>query len=114
MQSKKRVEDMLPTALKQVENKIAKNGVVESKYFAYVASFGVSVLQSGAFATKLFYDNGDRKVILETIKNILQSQNYNRNIEDEDKDALLDASTALKLAIRTFKKVDNKEEAQNE
>ena len=101
---------MLDKALDEVENNIANNGEVESKYFAYVASFGVSVLQSGAFATKLFYDNGDRKIVLEAIKNILQSQNYNRNIEDEDKDALLDATTALKLAIRTFKKVDNKEE----
>ena len=113
MQSKKRVETMLPVALEQVLKKLAKNGVIESKYFAYVASFGVSLLQSGAYATRLFYDNGDRKVILEAIKEILHSLNEKKEIESIEKDKLLDASTALKLAIRTFKKIDNKE-AQNE
>lgn len=110
MQSKKRVENMLDTALKQVQENIAKNGSVESKYFAYVASFGVSVLQSGAYATKLFYEaSEDRKKVLNAIKKILQSQGLNTDIRS-DKDVLLDAAIALKLAIRTFKKVDNKGE----
>lgn len=108
MQSKKRVEKMLNCALDEAES-MAINGEIESKYFAYVASFGVSVLQSGAYATKLFYSHGDRKVVLDAIQNILQSQGYQTNIVSVDKDKLLDAATALKLAIRTFKKIDNKE-----
>jgi len=114
MQSKKRVEKMLPTALGQVKDKIAKGNTVESKYFAYIASFGVSVLQSGAFATKLFYKaSTDREKVLSAIVEILKSQNITEDIVSVDKDALLDAATALKLAVRTYKKVDNKE-AQNE
>ena len=112
MQSKKRVEDMLPTALKQVSDNIANNGVVESKYFAYVASFGVSILQSGVYATELFYSTKERKKILDAIKSLLGVSNK-VSITTETKDEILDASTALKLAIRTFEKVDNKEE-QNE
>ena len=108
MQSKKRVEKMLNSALQEAKS-MASNGEIESKYFAYVASFGVSVLQSGAFATKLFYSNGDRNSVLSAIKNILQSQRYQTNIVSVEKDKLLDAATALKLAIRTFKKIDNKE-----
>jgi len=109
--STKRVNGFLESALCEAK-KLSKNGEIESKYFAYVANFGVSVLQSGVFATELFYEaSEERKKVLKAIKSIL---NYEEPIKNIKKDEVLDASTALKLAIRTFKKIDNKEGQKDE
>lgn len=99
---------MLPTALMAIkDNNFTKGDTneIESKYFAYIASFGVSVLQSGAYATQLFYEaSSSKEKVIKAIKKIC---NTNNDIKDIDKKQLLDASTALKLAIRSYKKVDN-------
>jgi len=97
---------MLPIALEEAKTFTSGDtNKVESKYFAYIVSFGVSVLQSGAYATQLFYDASDnKKKVTEAIKKIC---NTNSDIKDIDKQKLLDASTALKLAIRSYEKTDN-------
>lgn len=102
---------MIPHALKEVEV-FVKDGTVESKYMSAIASFGVSVLQSGIYATKLFYDakNDTRNQLPDIVAKLA---NKNKAFIELDKEIILDATTALKLAIRTYKKVDNKE-AQDE
>lgn len=108
---------MIPYALKEVEVFVVK-GTVESKYMSAIASFGVSVLQSGIYATKLFYDA--KSDVRNTLPNIVKKlANQNKEFVELDKDVILDAITALKLAIRTYEKVDNKtqddiKEAQDE
>lgn len=102
---------MIPHALDEVEI-FVKDGTVESKYMSAVASFGVSVLQSGIYATKLFYDTkNDARNKLPAI--VAKLANKNKVFIELDKEMILDAITALKLAIRTYEKVDN-EEAQDE
>lgn len=115
--SQKRINAMIPHALQEVEV-FVKNGTVESKYMSAIASFGVSVLQSGIYATKLFYDaKSDNRKKLPSIVEKLANQD--KEFVALDKEIILDAITALKLAIRTYKKVDNEtsddtQEAQDE
>jgi len=99
---------MIPQAIKEVEL-FVENGEVQSKYFSAVASFGVSVLQSGIYATKLFYEakKDKRKQIPKIIVILLGGS---KEFISYEKDEILDALTALKLAMYTHKKVDNKEE----
>lgn len=108
---------MIPLALQEVEV-FVKNGTVESKYMSAIASFGVSVLQSGIYATKLFYDakNDTRNQLSSIVAKLAKT---NKAFVELDKEIILDAITALKLAIRTYKKVDNEtsddtQEAQDE
>lgn len=103
--SKRRIEEMIPLALTQAKSLANSHAQMESKYFAYIASFGVSVLQSGAYATELFYKDGNRKKVLNAIRKIMDTD----SIAGTDKKLILDASTALKLAIRSFEKIDNKD-----
>lgn len=115
--SKKNIETMIPKALVLVENTFVNSGKVESKYFSAVANFGVSVLQSGKHATKLFYeakkDERDKipTLVVDLVKEVREVA---KSFEKLDKKDILDASTALKLAIRTFKKADNKDEGETQ
>ena len=115
--SQKRINTMIPQALEEVKVFVGK-GTVESKYMAAIASFGVSVLQSGIYATKLFYDakSDARKELPKLVENLADE---NKAFIALDKEIILDAITALKLAIRTYEKVDNDtsddtQEAQDE
>jgi hypothetical protein len=111
---KKNIETMIPKALELVKETFydEKLGGVESKYFSAIANFGVSVLQSGKHATKLFYEaKSDKRkelpnLVIKLVK-MVRSLDDNVDFEALDKDDILDASTALKLAVRTYKKADN-------
>ncbi len=115
------IEKMIPKALEEAQE-IANNGEIESKYFGSIASFGASVIYAGTLTTILFYeakkDDNKKfpKMLFEIIKENIDSieendlYDYAKNHPKEAKRNILSAATALKLAIRTFKKVDNKED----
>jgi len=110
---------MIPYAMGEVKSFVENDNLsVQSKYFSAIASFGVSVLQSGVHATELFYsDKGDeRKNIAKMIASIIRKEkNIDKILKEHAKDDILDAITAMKLAIRTYKKIENKnKEAQHE
>lgn len=112
--SRKQIEAMIPLALQKVKI-FVDNGTVESKYMSAIANFGVSVLQSGKHATKLFYDakSDKRNKIPTIVKDIINTTHgTTKPFIEHTKEDILDATTALKLAIRTYKKVDNKDEAK--
>lgn len=110
--SRHTIETMIPKALEVAQN-FTENSTnqIQSKYFSAVANFGVSVLSSGIKVTVLFYkdkfkDKDISKFITEIVKvvdsDIKDLYNYDK------KHYVLDASTALKLAMRSFEKIDNK------
>jgi len=105
--SKQRINRLIPKALEEVVVFVDSNGGVQSRYMASVAAFGASMLQSGIYATELFYrakgDGDPRSKIPAIIAKMLGREKFT----DCGKEEILDAATALKLAIRTYKKVDN-------
>ena len=112
----KTLDRMIPYALKEAE-KFAENGKIKSKYFTAVANFGASVLQSGVYATKLFYEAKEdkRKQLPTMISTIIkEAKDKQSAFEQHDKQDILDAVTALKLAVRTFEKVPNGSESNGE
>lgn len=105
--SKQRINRLILKALEEVTVFVDDNGGVQSRYMASIAAFGASVLQSGIYATELFYvakgDSDPRSKIPAIIAKMLGKEKFT----ECDKEEILDAAIALKLAIRTFKKVDN-------
>jgi len=121
------VDKMIPFALKEAKKFETKpnSNEIESKYLSGIANFGVSVLSSGAKATILFYNAKDGKyeLIPKSILKIIHQYNadtsrfdtlYKYTEEADSRDRILDASTALKLAMRSFEKVDNIKGKQDE
>lgn len=107
----KTLDRMIPPALKEAQ-KLVENGKIQSKYFTAVANFGASVLQSGVYATKLFYEaRGDKRSELpDMICTIIKEAKGKQSaFENHDKQDILDAVTALKLAVRIFDKAPNEE-----
>ncbi len=121
------VEKMIPTALEEAKKfETAKDSnAIESKYLSGASAFGVSVLSSGAKATILFYKAKDGKyeLIPSSILKIIHKYNpatkkfntlYDYTKEYHSTNRILDASTALKLAMRSFKKVENKKSGEQD
>ena len=108
----KTLDKMIPQALQEAKKFADQHNKVESKYFSAVANFGASILQSGIYATKLFYEaKGDtRNKIPNMICTIIKdAKGIDKPFINHQKEDILNATTALKLAIRTFEKIDNKE-----
>lgn len=112
----KRVEKYIPKALEAiVKVKINDKNTIDSQYNGYIASFGASIRQAGLLATVLFYqdDNGaekDRHKIINAIEFIIGETLSNSEIPSQaTKAKVLDATTALKLAIRTYDKTQKEE-----
>jgi len=122
---KKRIEKYLPTAMDIIEKvKIAnENGNVNSKFNGYFSSFGAAIVLSGVKSALAFYSNKktakERVKILQAIYMlIIESEEVpeetallkyyiaNENSDPLLKQKILDAATALKLAVRTYKLVD--------
>lgn len=118
--SKKLIDKMVPSAIEIVKNSpIVKNGVIESKYNGYISSFGASIIQAGlnstvAFFGKMIGEGKDRKDILDAIWNLIETENLNRECNSiqefvqlkDVKPTIMNATIALKLAIRVFSKAD--------
>ncbi len=122
---KTRVENYLPPAIKAVEKIIleGKTGKpVPRPFKGYISAFGAAVIQSGILPAVAFYSakggaEEDRTNVIRAIEYILNRQEnfqYNDNetllkylvehpAERENLTAkIMDAATALKLALRTF------------
>lgn len=109
------------------EHENEDNSKIKGIYESYLSQFGPMAYQIGIRSTLAVYFNkdgskskGDRKYILKLIFNLLKghttlgfapNQNFdqwinsilrNTDISQSDEDLLLDASIALKRAIRTF------------
>jgi hypothetical protein len=111
--------------IKHIIQKKEGEKVLISKYDGYVASYGPTIRQSGLLQAVNFHENhktGDRKKINDLIVKILKDSNYidsdgpgklnelvmNYNSDPVKKSKItiliLEAITACKLAMRTFKK----------
>jgi len=116
----KKLNRLTPLALKSAKN-LVENGRIPREYNGYIASFGASIILSGLLPAVAFYENinavanQDKTKMTKAILSIIKedkriSEEYGTlmdfvlssgvaNIKQE----ILDAATALKLAIRTFK-----------
>ncbi|SFU71107.1 CRISPR type III-B/RAMP module RAMP protein Cmr6 [Clostridium sp. DSM 8431] len=137
--NKKRVEDLIPYAIKCIEKEknIFKNGKVPNEFNGYISSFGASIIQSGILATVTFFNdknssaNEERFRVPELIFNILKEsdtvQTEKQNLKDylleENKKSndqlkkakyeIINAAIALKLGIRVFEFGDEQNDRQN-
>ena len=108
---KRRIEAFIPKAIEAIERHgIAKNGVVPRQFNGYISSFGASIRMAGIVPTVLFFRNSDnaeesRDKVVDAIKTILGEDLVDDNCSKPNptRDAIEDAATALKLAVRTFK-----------
>lgn len=116
----KKLDKLIPLALDSAEGHLATNGEIPKEYKGYIASFGAMV-RSGLRPAIAFYESKsadaaqDRSKLTRAILDVVTKyrndkseydslMNYvlNSNSSTVKKD-ILDAATALKLAIRTFK-----------
>lgn len=123
---KKRIEKYIPDAIELIsEAKIAnENGEVNNEFNGYFSSFGASIVQSGLKPTLAFFSNEktakERSKILKAIYKLVVDKNAPNDIEPKKlldhiiknpkqeellKAKIIDASIALKLAVRTYKLV---------
>ncbi len=116
-----RVEKLIPIAIEAAREKLAnENGVIKKVYNGYISAFGATVIQAGVLPAVANLvkntDNteGNRKLIADALFYILKNKWYtdekdlmSTSIKYREsatfKKRLLDATTALKLAVRTFK-----------
>ncbi len=114
---KKRIEDYIPRAIELIkEVEIAKDGEVNNKFNGYFSSFGASIVQSGLKPTLAFFSNEESKeMIVKAIAELLKKHGeaigdlklldyvIASSNEENLKSKIIDASIALKLAVRTYK-----------
>lgn len=127
-----RVDHYLPKAFEaivnvNVEGKVFINsGEIPKEYKGYISSLGANIIQAGVKAAITFYEakesgsKNDKRIVNAAIKYILttgdspvaQFSDYMLSellidLSDEEKQQkamdILDAATALKLALRTYK-----------
>ena len=114
--NKKKIDKLIPDAIKLLENKLFKDGAIDKVYQGYLASFGPTVISSGLLQTVMFYSGDEKKkrvieIMWELVKNDLNSNdskmedflNKNENYKSYAvKNKILEANIACKLSIRTF------------
>jgi len=127
-----RVDFYLPKALKAVtkiyfggKSFINKEGKIPNEYKGYISSLGASIIQAGIYAALIFYEaaesesKSDRRLVIAAIKYIISDNPADNDYRlstllndllPEEKvlkaQQILDAATALKLAVRTYKMED--------
>jgi len=120
---KQRIEKYLPKAIEFIsEVEIANSdGVVDSRFNGYFSAFGAAIIQSGMKPALAFYANDkttkDRSNILKAVYKLIVPEAEQDNpveaksllkyyIDNETnpmlKHKILDATVALKLAVRTY------------
>lgn len=135
----KRIEKMIPKAMEILNNREVKivedrdsEKVIPSKFDGYIASYGPSIIQAGLLPTITFYSAKERKdrnkindLILFTLKKsglvsdseerldeMAKSNDSDSAKKTKTRNLILEAVTACKLAMKTFKKV--KEDASHD
>ena len=123
---KKRIEKYLPDAIAIIsEVEIANDsGEVDSKFNGYFSSFGAAIVLSGLKPALAFYSNTkkakERSKILKAVYKLVVERSEEQDIEAAEllnyyiahendkmlKYKILDAATALKLAVRTYKFIE--------
>ncbi|MCL3780860.1 type III-B CRISPR module-associated protein Cmr5 [Prolixibacteraceae bacterium JC049] len=119
---KQRIENYFPLALEALEEfEIVNNGNIKKPFNGYVSSFGASIIQSSLLPTIAFYKavetsaEAEREKIIDAIfwivNNSVSPNNLFEYVQNHGNkellvEKLLDAATALKLAIRTFNLIE--------
>jgi len=118
----KRIDKYLPVAIEIIRDvEIAdENGHVKNEFNGYFSSFGASIIQSGLKPALAFFSNENSETAKQKAKipkaiyklvidkdiepeaNALLLYIINENKEKELLPKILDASIALKLALRTY------------
>ena len=117
----RKIDNLIPVAIKAVTKaELLEDGKISKEYNGYISSFGAAVMQSGLKPAIAFNESEssgsqkDRKKLMKAVLYIIKQENPN-NEDMEDKllsyvlkndnlqEKILDAATALKLVIRTFK-----------
>lgn len=118
----RRIEKLIPKAIKSAERHLANQSVIRSEYNGYISSFGAAILQSGLQAAIAFNENTsssskeDRRPLMRAILEIVTNREIPKNSDEklldyvltpgnevsEIKARIMNAAVALKLAIRTF------------
>lgn len=125
----KKIDSLIPLALEAAGKCLATpSNAIPSEYSGYIASFGASVIQAGlkpavAFNERKADSAEDKRPLMKAILYILKKQNQegvetnetddrlldyilaHQDSEKQIKRRIMDATTALKLAIRTFRLV---------
>jgi CRISPR-associated protein Cmr5 len=124
------VEKLIPAAIASVKDNLAEYETVNKTYKGYISAFGAGIIQSGLLPTLAMYKEGSENKkaetgrLLQAIYTVVQSK-YNpkpaddnlfdyalRIITDEPNkrqmviNEIINASIAVKLAIRTFKLIE--------
>ena len=125
------IEKLIPAAINAVNTKMAKDGKVNSAYKGYISSLGAGIIQSGLLPTLAMYkgnEDSDKKkantgCLLDAIFEVIKTTPSTITNDEDDLfsyalrasqqqnncqvviDKVLNASIAIKLAIRTFKLV---------
>lgn len=118
---KKRIEEYLPDAIKIIrETGIANSSnEVDSKFNGYFSSLGAAMVLSGIKPALAFYSNTKTakervkilkaiyRLVVENKNDVKENELLHYYIDHENnpmlKYKIIDAATALKLAIRTYK-----------
>ncbi|RXE57797.1 hypothetical protein EFD62_15720 [Acetivibrio mesophilus] len=118
--SRRRVEEMMDRAVDIISEKFSEQGKIPKEMEGYIASFGMSIRQSGLLTATAFYENKNSEkkknrsnlmlAILDLIKDGQENEEdslfeYVRKNKDKDlllKEKIMDAATALKMAMRVF------------
>jgi CRISPR/Cas system CMR-associated protein Cmr5 small subunit len=135
--NKRRVETLIPIAIKKIEEmkelraKDKNNNPIDDKidkiYSSYLASFGPSVITSGALMAVMFYAGDDKKSkIIKLMEEVLKeagliSGDLKDYVNEEFKKGnalkatqlITDANIACKLAIRTFDLYEENEKKED-
>lgn len=122
------IEDAI-TVIDNVEIPDPKTKEVDSEFKGYFASFGASIIQSGALPTAIFFENEESnpsaartkvpKAILlllqmkypedaslktaKLLSGYLRNNNSNGDKNDNKTPKIITATVALKMALRTYK-----------
>lgn len=123
---KQRIEKYIPDAIKLIKEVGIANckGEVLNEFNGYFSSFGAAIVQSGLKPALAFFSNEtrakERSKLLKAIYKLIVDKNApkdveakklleyviaNPNDEEQLKAKIIDASIALKLAVRTYKLV---------
>jgi len=122
----KKLDTLIPLAIDAANNNLAKNGSIPKEYNGYISSFGASA-RAGLKPAVAFFENKNADSVqdkTQLMKAVLEIICKYRQIQTEPatlmeyvlssetggflKKDVMDAATALKLAIRTFKLDDGR------